>query len=152
MKSTNLKGTLILVLVALIWGTGFVAQDEASNHLGAFAFNATRNLLATGFVLGLLWWRLIFRGELSTNWDCCLPNRRSCCRTSGFFDLGLRGVCGGDCLGHRAHPELDRDDFRRRLFGGDVSLVCPTWVRSYLFGRLVRNYLCVDVYFAYISN
>ena len=57
MKSTNLKGTLILVLVALIWGTGFVAQDEAANHLGSFAFNATRNLLATGFVLGLLWWR-----------------------------------------------------------------------------------------------
>ncbi len=57
MKSTNLKGTLILVLVALIWGTGFVAQDEAANHLGSFAFNATRNLLATGFVLELLWWR-----------------------------------------------------------------------------------------------
>lgn len=57
MKSTNLKGTLILVLVAMIWGTGFVAQDEASKHLGAFAFNATRNLLATAFVLGLLWWR-----------------------------------------------------------------------------------------------
>lgn len=174
MKSTNLKGTLILVLVALIWGTGFVAQDEAANHLGAFAFNATRNLLATGFVLGLLWWRnhypspfaqptvklklsshwwrLIFRGKLSTNWDCCLPDRRSCCGSSRLFDLGLRGVCGGNCLGHRAYPELDRDDFRRCLFGRDVSIVRSTWVRSYLFGRLARNCLCPDVYFAYISD
>ncbi|MBO4901374.1 MAG: DMT family transporter [Lachnospiraceae bacterium] len=46
----NLKGTLILLLTALIWGTAFVAQTSASGSISAFTFNATRSLLASVFL------------------------------------------------------------------------------------------------------
>lgn len=46
----NLKGTLILLLTALIWGTAFVAQTMASGSVGAFTFNASRTVLATVFL------------------------------------------------------------------------------------------------------
>ena len=46
----NLKGTLILLLTALIWGTAFVAQTSASSSISAFTFNATRSVLASIFL------------------------------------------------------------------------------------------------------
>lgn len=47
----NLKGTLILLLTAFIWGVAFVAQTSASDVVGAFTFNGTRSVLATLFLL-----------------------------------------------------------------------------------------------------
>ncbi|MBQ7581202.1 MAG: DMT family transporter [Lachnospiraceae bacterium] len=46
----NLKGTFILLLTALIWGTAFVAQTAASGTISAFTFNATRSVLASVFL------------------------------------------------------------------------------------------------------
>lgn len=45
----------LLVLIAAIWGSGFVAQRAGLEHLGPFSFNAARFVLA---VLSLLpvWW------------------------------------------------------------------------------------------------
>lgn len=37
------KGTLILLLAALIWGMAFVAQSSAANNIGSFTFNAARS-------------------------------------------------------------------------------------------------------------
>lgn len=42
----NMKGNLILLLTALIWGTAFVAQRDGMNYLGPYTFNVTRTLLA----------------------------------------------------------------------------------------------------------
>lgn len=42
----NMKGNLILLLTAMIWGTAFVFQSEGMNHVGPFTFNASRTLLA----------------------------------------------------------------------------------------------------------
>lgn len=65
--STRLKSDLILLLAAIVWGGGFVAQRSASFHLGFFAFNGVRFLLG-GLVMlpfvikrlrnkpGKLWW------------------------------------------------------------------------------------------------
>ncbi len=50
MKRKKLKGTLFLLITAIIWGSAFVAQSEAMKVLGAFTFNATRMLLG-GLVL-----------------------------------------------------------------------------------------------------
>ena len=47
----NLKGTLILLLTAMIWGIAFVAQDAAAGNIGSFTFNGTRAVLATVFLL-----------------------------------------------------------------------------------------------------
>ncbi len=49
-EARNLKGTLILLVTALIWGTAFVAQTAASGTVGAFTFNASRTVLASLFL------------------------------------------------------------------------------------------------------
>ncbi|MHB8088916.1 MAG: DMT family transporter [Anaerolineaceae bacterium] len=41
----RLKSDLILLMAAIVWGGGFVAQRSASSHLGFFAFNGVRFLL-----------------------------------------------------------------------------------------------------------
>jgi drug/metabolite transporter (DMT)-like permease len=45
-SKVRLKGDLILLLVAVVWGSGFVAQGFAARHLNALFFNAGRFLLA----------------------------------------------------------------------------------------------------------
>ncbi len=36
---------LLLLMVAFIWGTAFVAQSKGTDHVGAFTFNALRSIL-----------------------------------------------------------------------------------------------------------
>ena len=47
----NLKGTFILLLAAFIWGTAFVAQTSAGDNIGAFTFNACRNIRRTTLLI-----------------------------------------------------------------------------------------------------
>ena len=44
-KLQNLKGTLLLVLAALIWGLAFVAQNNAADKIPPMALNASRSLI-----------------------------------------------------------------------------------------------------------
>ena len=44
--SLRLKSDMLLLLAAIVWGGGFVAQRQASSSLGFFSFNAVRFLLA----------------------------------------------------------------------------------------------------------
>lgn len=53
----NLKGTLILLLTAMIWGTAFVAQTAASDTVSAFTFNASRSVLASVFLFLIVFFR-----------------------------------------------------------------------------------------------
>ena len=46
----KLRGSIILLITALIWGTAFVAQSEGMNHVQPFTYNAVRTLLG-GVVL-----------------------------------------------------------------------------------------------------
>ena len=48
----NLKGSLLLCLAALIWGTAFVAQTTAADIIPPFALNASRSIV-TAIVLSL---------------------------------------------------------------------------------------------------
>ncbi len=50
MNRKQLKYSLLLALTALIWGTAFVAQSQATDEVGPFTFNAAR-LLVGGAVL-----------------------------------------------------------------------------------------------------
>ncbi|MCF0114306.1 MAG: DMT family transporter [Erysipelotrichaceae bacterium] len=50
----NLKGNLILLLTALIWGVAFTAQSSGMNYVGPYTFNAIRNFLATLCLLPLV--------------------------------------------------------------------------------------------------
>lgn len=56
----RLKGDLVLLLVSFVWGSGFVAQRLATEHLGVFVFNGVRFLLAGLFLLPFVGWKLRF--------------------------------------------------------------------------------------------
>ncbi len=45
MKLNNLKGSLILITAALIWGLAFVAQSNAADLVAPFTFNALRSFI-----------------------------------------------------------------------------------------------------------
>lgn len=45
MKNKKLISNLMLLLTAIIWGTAFVAQSAAHEHISAFLFNAARNIV-----------------------------------------------------------------------------------------------------------
>ncbi len=46
----HLRGNILLLITALIWGTAFVAQSEGMNYVEPFTYNAMRTLLG-GLVL-----------------------------------------------------------------------------------------------------
>ncbi len=45
-RSQRITSDILLLLAAIVWGGGFVAQRQASSSLGFFSFNAVRFLLA----------------------------------------------------------------------------------------------------------
>ena len=78
----QVKGNLMLLLTALIWGSAFVAQSVGMDYVGPFTFNAARNLLATGVLVpvvlafggkhrGNLWQRLKPDGVTLKGGLCC---------------------------------------------------------------------------------
>ena len=46
----NMKGSLILLLAAFLWGSTFVAQTAASKSLGTFTYNASRSFVGAVFL------------------------------------------------------------------------------------------------------
>ena len=46
MKKSSPRSIFLLLLTALVWGFGFVAQDVATGSVRAFTFNGTRMALA----------------------------------------------------------------------------------------------------------
>lgn len=50
-RSQRLTSDILLLLAAIVWGGGFVAQRTASANLGFFSFNAVRFLLAAFVML-----------------------------------------------------------------------------------------------------
>ena len=50
----NIKGSIILLIAAFIWGTAFVAQTSASDNVGAFTFTAIRSFIGALFLGALL--------------------------------------------------------------------------------------------------
>ncbi len=62
MKNNNLKGTVILVVAALIWGLAFVVQNGVSELIPPFTFNALRSLV--GAVSLYVFW--LFTGKKET--------------------------------------------------------------------------------------
>ncbi len=52
--SKNLKGNLLLILAALIWGVSFVMQDHAAATLSPFTINGIRSLIGTAALTPLI--------------------------------------------------------------------------------------------------
>lgn len=60
MKYNNIKGSLILIAAALIWGLAFVAQSGAAELVPPFTFNALRSFIGAG---ALYIFHLITKGK-----------------------------------------------------------------------------------------
>jgi drug/metabolite transporter (DMT)-like permease len=56
-RSARLKADLALFLVALIWGSAFVAQRAGNELVGPFTFNAVRFLVGSLVLLPILIWQ-----------------------------------------------------------------------------------------------
>jgi len=56
-RSEHLRADLILLVVALIWGSAFVAQRTGMEQVGPFVFNAVRFALGSLVLLLILGWR-----------------------------------------------------------------------------------------------
>lgn len=63
MNKNSLKGSLLLLLGAFIWGVAFVAQSVGMNHLNAFAFNSIRNFIGVIALLPVLIWKIYRRKQ-----------------------------------------------------------------------------------------
>lgn len=60
MKRNNIKGSLILIAAALIWGLAFVAQSGLADKVSPFLCNASRSLIAA--VVLFVFWRITNKG------------------------------------------------------------------------------------------
>lgn len=58
-KTNNLKGGLILLITAFIWGLAFVAQSDAASKIPPFAFNALRSAIGAAVLFLLMLFRKI---------------------------------------------------------------------------------------------
>ncbi|MBR5951440.1 MAG: DMT family transporter [Actinomycetaceae bacterium] len=56
----KLKGPLLLLTTAFLWGMGFVAQTSAAQAVEPFTFNAARNFAGAAFLALLVAWRMRF--------------------------------------------------------------------------------------------
>ena len=54
MKRSNLKGSLILCLAALLWGLAFVVQNRAADKIPPFTFNCLRSIIGALFLFGFM--------------------------------------------------------------------------------------------------
>ena len=78
MKHPGIRQTVLPILAAMIWGTGFVAQSLGANYLESFSFNAARSAVAFVFLLSVCAARRKWRSvppvpmrELLTAGACC---------------------------------------------------------------------------------
>lgn len=57
MKNTSLKGIILLLITASVWGVAFVAQSSGMEHMNAFAFNCIRNIIAVMVLLPIAFYQ-----------------------------------------------------------------------------------------------
>lgn len=87
MKS-NLKKNLLLVLTAMIWGTGFVSQSIGTDYVGPFTFLAMRSYIGGIALLPCIF----FLGKISS------PDNESKGEKKDIKALVTGGICCGAAL------------------------------------------------------
>lgn len=60
MYHSQLKGTILLLITALIWGAAFVAQSVGMDYIGPFTFSAARDVIAIIVLIPVI---LLFSGK-----------------------------------------------------------------------------------------
>ncbi len=90
MKVNHIRQNVFPVLAALIWGTAFVAQSVAADHVEPFTFTAARSAVAFVFLLVLC---LVFRALRQRDFHGEAQPRPGSRR-----DLAVGGACCGVAL------------------------------------------------------
>lgn len=89
MNSNFMRQNIFPTLAALIWGTGFVAQSVAADHVQPFTFNASRAVIAFGFLLVIV---------LAMRWYRAKHGEKMRGGAAYWRDLLISGVCCGLAL------------------------------------------------------
>lgn len=90
------RADLLLLLVALIWGTAFVAQKQANEHVGPILFVAARFVAAAAFLLPWVLWEArrgganCERAALLRSWPATLNGTLA---RSDWAGAGWIGLC-----------------------------------------------------------
>lgn len=101
MKIQSLKGSLLLLIAAVIWGTAFVAQSMGTNYLNAFAFNSLRNFIGAFTLMPVLIWQILTKaGDMNNvqNDSTCENSPQNRWKAIFTRDLFLGGLLCGSSL------------------------------------------------------
>ncbi len=63
------RGSILLLITAIIWGVAFVAQDVGMDYWSPFTFNAVRNFIGAAVLLPVIYMRDKSRGEKAKKWS-----------------------------------------------------------------------------------
>ncbi len=63
------KGSILLLITAIIWGVAFVAQDVGMDYWSPFTFNGVRNVIGAAVLLPFIYMRDKSRGENAKKWS-----------------------------------------------------------------------------------
>ena len=85
--NSKIRQIVFPTLAAFIWGTAFVAQSVSTDHVGPFAFNAARSLIAFVVLIGVS--ALFRRARVKRGEPAHQGSRR---------DLIVGGICCGVVL------------------------------------------------------
>ena len=103
MSKKSIKGPLMLLMAAAIWGFAFVAQSTAMDRVGPFTFQAVRSLLGSLILLPVIAIKdkiLLPKGKKQEN-EIDKGNKRTVTLLTGGILCGIALAVGSDC--HRAH-------------------------------------------------
>lgn len=83
----NFKGSIMLLITSIIWGTAFVAQSEGMNYVEPFTYNAMRTLLGGVVLIPVM---ILFRFSDKRN-----GKKKSSCSLKNTV---IGGICCGIAL------------------------------------------------------
>ena len=105
----NLKGSLILVLAALVWGLAFVAQKDAASGIDLFAFTFARSVITCAVLTPLC----AFRYKKSAG---SIPNMRAHMLTGIPMGILLFGAIATQQLGLNLGTSAGKSGFITALY------------------------------------
>lgn len=141
MKNHSVKGSLILLVTAFVWGCAFVAQSEGGAVVGAFAYNAVRNLLGALVLIPVFWGRDALKRKAGTYQKPTRAHQKQLWLGGVLCGLALFAATTLQQLGINAGTNAGKAGFITALY----ILLVP--VLGLAFGRRVSWWLwpCVAV-------